>query len=109
MLKYNPNHRKCAVRTNMKPATHQNQYKRYNIKDAARGKRGRPLEEEVKLYNFAKYFKYEKYRRGTNSRLCGNLTQLDMHLKSSETGNKHGNTCKVCGKVAYSKCSICGV
>ena len=32
-----------------------------------------------------------------------------MHLKSAETGNKHGNACKVCGKVAYSKCSICGV
>ena len=31
-----------------------------------------------------------------------------MNLKSPETGNKHGNVLKLCGKVAYSKCSICG-
>ena len=32
-----------------------------------------------------------------------------MHIKSSETVNKHDNVCKVCGKVAYSKYSIFGV
>ena len=32
-----------------------------------------------------------------------------MHLKSSETINKHGTTFKVFGKVVYSNCSICGV
>ena len=93
----------------MRPATQKNQYTRETINDAARGKRGKQLSEEVKLYNFAKQFKKAKYRRGTNSRLCGNLTQLDMHLKSSEIENKHIKTCEVCGKVAYSKCSICGV
>ena len=41
--------------------------------------------------------------------LCGNLTHLDMHLKSEETGNKHDNACNVYGKVDYPKCSICGV
>ena len=75
----------------MRPATQQNQDTIYEIKDSARGKRGRPLLEEVKLYNFEKQFKEAKHCRGTNSRLCGNLTQLDLYLKSSETRNKHGN------------------
>ena len=41
--------------------------------------------------------------------LCGNLTHLYMHIKSAETSNNHDNTCKVCGKLSYSRCSICGV
>ena len=41
----------------MRPVTQQNQDTRDNIKDAARGKIGMPLEEEVKLYNFEKQFK----------------------------------------------------
>ena len=44
-----------------------------------------------------------------NSRLCGGLNMLDHHLKSSETENKHGNSCKSYGAIAYSKCRICGV
>ena len=41
------------------------------------------------------------YGQGANSHLCGNIAQIDMHLRSEETGNKHGNACKVCGKVDY--------
>ena len=65
--------------------------------------------EEVQLSNLSKKSEEAKYRRGANSRLFGNLVQLDMHLKSEETVKKHGNMCKVCGNVDYSKYSICGV
>ena len=43
--------------------------------------------------------KEDKYLQGANSRLCGNITQLDMHLKSAEAVNNHDNVWKVCGKV----------
>ena len=84
----------------MIPATQKNQVTRDNSKDDLRDKRGRPLAEDIQFPNFSKKIKESKYHRGTNSRLCGNLTQLNMHLKSSETGNKHVNTCKVFGDVA---------
>ena len=108
MLKYNRTHRKYSGDTNMRPDTHQNQPAQYKSNYDARVKRGRPLAEDLHLYNIEKP-KESKYRRGENSRLRGSLTQLNMHLKYAETGNKHVNSCKVCGKVAYSKCSICGV
>ena len=108
MIKYNPTHCKYAGDANMRPATQQNQPKIDNRKDYSRGEMVRPLEEGVQLYNLAKPPKESKYRRGANSRLCGNITQLDMHLKCAETGDKHGNFCKVFGKVDYYKCSICG-
>ena len=106
---YNPTHLKYASDSNMIPATQKNQVTIDNSKDDLRDKRGRPLAEDIQFSNFSKKTRESKYRRGTNSRLCGNFTQLNMHIKSSETGNKHSNTCKVCGKVAYSKSSICGV
>ena len=56
-----------------------------------------------------KKIKEAKYLQDSNSRLCGNLTQIDMHVKSTETGNNHVNTFKVYVKVDYSKCYICGV
>ena len=76
----------------MRPHTQQNQYTGDKSKDAAREKIGRLLSEEVKLYNFGKISKEAKYLQGTNSRLCGNITQLDMYIKSSETVNNNGNT-----------------
>ena len=50
-----------------------------------------------------------RYFGGANSCLCGDITQLDIHLKYAETSNKHGNSCKGCGMLDYSKCSICVV
>ena len=75
----------------MRPDTQQNQPPRDKRNESARGKIGKLSEEEVQICNFSKNPKEAKYRQGANSRLCGNLTQLDMHIKSSETGNKHGN------------------
>ena len=45
---------KYSGEANTGPATYHKQARRYKNNDAARGKRGRPLEEEVKLYNLAK-------------------------------------------------------
>ena len=67
----------------MRPATQKNQATRENIKYSEMGKRVIPSAEEVKLSNFAKTIKEAKYRRGANLHLCGNLTQIYMHIKSA--------------------------
>ena len=61
------------------------------------------------MSNFSKTIREAKYRRGFNSRMRGNLIHLDMYIKSTHIGNKHGYTCKVCGNMDYSECYICGV
>ena len=106
MIGYNPTHCKYAGDDNMRTAKHQNQAEIDHSKDFARGGVGGLLAEEVQFSNFAKKIKEVKYCQGANSRLCGNFAQLYMHLKSLEIVNKHGNSYKVCGKLAYSKCSI---
>ena len=67
------------------------------------------VRREGSIVQIFKTTREAKYYQGDNSCLCRNLTQLYKHLNSSETGNKNGNACKVCGKVVYSKCFICGV
>ena len=106
MLKYKPTHIKYAGDANMRLAKQKNQSARNKSKYVERVKRGILLEEDLQLSNFEKK---SNYRQGANSRLCGNLIQLDMHLNSSETLNKHGNAWKVYDNVAYSKWYICGV
>ena len=54
MLKYNPTHRKYVCDTNMRPSTHKKKPTRDKIKDDARGKRGRPLAEDLQLPLFEK-------------------------------------------------------
>ena len=51
MIKYNPTHHKYSGEANMIPATQQNQAAIDKSKDDTRGKRGRPLVEEVQLSN----------------------------------------------------------
>ena len=92
----------------MRPDTQQNQDARDKSKDDERVKIVRPLVEGLQFSNFEK-FKEANYRRGANSRLCGNITQIDVHINYAETENNHCNFCKVYGEVSYSKCSICGV
>ena len=81
ILRYNPTHRKYAGESNMRPDTQQNQDARDKSKDDERVKIVRPLVEGLQFSNFEK-FKEANYRRGANSRLCGNITQIDMHIKS---------------------------
>jgi hypothetical protein len=45
--------------------------------------------------------------RGGNSRLCGDLANLQRHIVAVKTGNKHPKNCKVCGEPCYSECTLC--
>ena len=59
--------------------------------------------------SFITEFKRAKTGRGMNSRLCGDLSQLQNHLKKFKTGFHHGKNCAECGLEAFSKCELCGV
>ena len=72
MVKYNPTHCKYAGGTNMRPAKEQNKATRDNSKDGTRGKIGGGISRGGSIVQLCK--KKSKYRRGANSRLCGNLT-----------------------------------
>ena len=108
MLKYNPIHRKYPGDGKMRTATQQNSQKRK--RSVARGNqpsRGQPRKESASSKKFKKSFRDAKTKRGRHSRLCGDLTALNHHIKGVKTGNKHPKACKVCGKPAYSTCTIC--
>ena len=70
----------------MRPNIQQKPLEIEKINYAERGEIVSLSEEEVQLTNFAKTIKETKYRLGSNSRLCGNLTQIEIHLKSAELG-----------------------
>ena len=91
-LKCNPTHSKYAGGAKMRPPTHQNQAIDNNT-ESTRFKRGRPSEENVQLSKSER--KKSQCCRGANSHLCGNLAQIEMHIKSEKIGNNHCNTCKV--------------
>ena len=57
----------------------------------------------------ASKFKKANFGRGENFCLCGNLSRLDIHIKSVETALKDPKACKVCGGGGYSICGVCGV
>ena len=109
MLRYKPTHLKYTVDTSMIPSTQQNQTEINKSKDDSRRKIGRTLAEDLQFSNFAKKSKNPRIAGCQFLRLCGNITQLYMHLKSAEILNKQVNACKVYGKVDYSKCSNCGL
>ena len=70
--------------------TNNNQDEIEKRKYATRGKRGGCKQSS---FNFPtlKKIKESNYHRGANEYLCDNLTHLDMHIKYSETVNKHIN------------------
>ena len=72
-------------------------------------KRGRPTRDSVKARTLQTEFNRAESGRGYNSRLCGDLTRLKKHIKSSKHSLKHPKVCKVCGVDAYSMCQLCGV
>jgi hypothetical protein len=114
MLKYNPLRRKYAGDSKMRAATQQNAHKRKlseanaNAAATASPRRGRPKKDDPLKKKMKKAFRDAKTTRKRNSRLCGDLSLLNHHLKSVQTGNKHPRNCKVCGKKAYSLCTVCG-
>ena len=108
MIKYNQTHVKYLSDVNMRTATHKKNLQERRASKLL-GKKMEAVNRGGSIVQLWKKPKEAKYRRGATSHLCGNLTKLGMNLKSAETGNKNGKTSKVCGKVSYSKCSICGV
>eukprot|EP00957_Ditylum_brightwellii_P199980 15244785-Ditylum_brightwellii.AAC.1 len=58
--------------------------------------------------SLVKYFKDTKTKRGANSRLCWNLTDLKRHLSSAVIGKKQPKSYRLCSKPAYSICTIFG-
>ena len=50
----------------------------------------------------------KKATRGNKAQICGDLSRLKKHIDSVDTGRKNGNTCVVCGEIAYFFCKLCG-
>ena len=114
MLEYDPKNRKYLGDESMRVCTKQKRKDRgkfYESSSATSSKRtrGRPSEQSKQAIAEAAEFKRAKQGRGENSRLCGNLSRLDRHIKSVETALKHPKACRVCGGDAYSICGVCGV
>lgn len=64
--------------------------------------RGRPTAAALRENQVIQEFNRAKKGRGENSRLCGDLSRLDKHIRSAKTSLKHPKACKVCGGDAYS-------
>ena len=91
----------------MRNATQQRRVDRETQKVSPRS-RGRPKRRDDEREHFMKCFKKCKHARGKSSRLCGDMSMIQYHLKSMETGRKHPKKCVVCGEDAHSVCTICG-
>ena len=50
----------------------------------------------------------KKATQGNKDQICGDLSRLNKHLNSVETGRQHGKMCVVCGDILYSFCNLCG-
>jgi hypothetical protein len=127
MLEYTPTSRRYPGDELMRVSTQQHNNRRGEELDAgnvddseARSsghRRGRPRrgsnEEEEEQVPDGKVtldqLKRAKNGRGGNSRLCGDLSRLNRHIESVTTGKKHPKTCKACGELCYSECSLCKV
>ena len=113
MLQYNPKDCIYPGDYSMHVCTKQNKSQRdgkkksrqdleYNETDdtsetASKKGRGRPSVSSKQKQKEAQEFNRARYGRGDNSRLCGDLSRLDKHIKSVETSLKHPKACKVCG------------
>ena len=125
MLQYNPKDRTYPADDSIHVCTKQNKSQRVGKKKSrqdleddetddaseigSKKGRGQPSVASKQKQKEAQEFKRAKYGRGDNSRLCGNLSRLDKHIKSVETSLKHPKACKVCGGDTYSDCNVCGV
>ena len=113
MLEYDPLKRKYICDDAMRACTKQKRKDRMsNDDDTTKGgskRRGRPTAAALWEAQVIHEFNKAKKGRGENSRLCGDLSRLDKHLRSVKTSLKHPKACKVCGGDAYSTCGVCGV
>ena len=112
MLEYDPKNRKYPGDETMRVCTKQSKRSRdknNTSRQQNKKSRGRPSASSKQQIFEEAEFKKAKCGRGENSRLCGNLSRLDRHIKSIETGLKHPKACRVCGDDCYSICAVCGV
>ena len=110
MLEYSPLKRKYPGDSAMRSSTQQRKKDRVGdqIVGPRRGRPKRASHETREADAFVKAFKTCKRARGNNSRLCGDLSMLQHHMNSLETGRKHPKKCVVCGEDSHSFCGICG-
>ena len=114
MLKYDLIHNNLASDARMQLASQYNTAQRKGANESAtqsrkRGRSSSATAEDPRYSTFARSPEEAKTCRGANSCLCIYLSFLGTHLKSVDQGKKHRNTCKACGKPAYSKCGVCCV
>ena len=110
MLEYSPIKIQYPGDSAMRSSTQQRKKDRVGDETVA-PRRGRPkrcTSETRESDSYVKGFKTSKRARGNNSRLCGDLSMLQHHMKSLETGRKHPKKCVVCGEDSHSFCGICG-
>ena len=113
MLEYDPTKRNYHGDDAMRVCTKQNKKSRSqddessSLHSGRKRMRGRPTTQQMKETKINNEFNKAKSGRGENSRLCGDLTRLNKHIKSIQTSLKHPKQCKVCGQDAYSICGLC--
>ena len=104
MLKYSPLLKKYPGDAHMRQDSHKNGAAGHNSTTTA-GERqiGGSSQEYYWMVEYKNKSKEAKTHRGTNSRLCGDIKMLVLHLNSAETGSNHVKYCKFCGSISYSK------
>ena len=95
MLEYEPRNRKYLGDDAMRVCTKQTKKSRTHedesssLRSGKKRTRGRPSAADLQEAKIGREFVRAKSGRGENSRLCGDLSRLDKHLKSVETSLKH--------------------
>ena len=94
MLEYDPTKRNYYGDDAMRVCIKQNKKSRSDnnessLQCARKRIRGTPTAQQMKETKINNEFNKAKSGRGENSRLCGNLTRLNKHIKSIQTSLKH--------------------
>lgn len=63
---------------------------------------------ETDTVTFEQFQAIEKKQKKTNSRFCGDLSKLKLHIESKRKAT-YKMICAVCGEGTWAKCSLCGV
>ena len=119
MLEYSPARKKYPGDAGMRVSTQQSRRQRVAAQDFTLRRRvGRPSQSAGAVVpvaalaatpsNGVTLAHLNRASSNRDSRLCGDLTGLQRHLDSIETGKHHGKKCVVCGEVSYSTCKLCG-
>ena len=100
MLSWSPSLREYPGDSNMRQATQQNKTRRARISKKT---------EKGSDYITQRQYEKEIFSDKTKlPRICGDLKGLKKHIES-RVYKKNGGACNICGKLAYTKCTICNV